>query len=93
MDPTGAPSWERVATSIDVLVLGVMRRSSSAPLKDGIPPKELLDDLCEIFFVLAEEGEANVIAFDEIDKAFSLLGSGTTNEIIDGWTIHFGLEM
>lgn len=26
-----------------------MRRSSSAPLKDGIPPKELLDDLCSRF--------------------------------------------
>ncbi|XP_076900563.1 mRNA-decapping enzyme subunit 2-like [Bidens hawaiensis] len=29
--------------------LGGLPRSSSAPLKDGIPPKELLDDLCSRF--------------------------------------------
>ncbi|XP_076947856.1 mRNA-decapping enzyme subunit 2-like [Bidens hawaiensis] len=28
---------------------GLLPRSSSAPLKDGIPPKELLDDLCSRF--------------------------------------------
>ncbi|GJW72277.1 hypothetical protein Tco_0129194, partial [Tanacetum coccineum] len=44
--------------------------------------------------VLVEEGKAKVIEFDEIDKAFcGTPRSGTTNEIIDGWTIHFGLDM
>ncbi|GJV87567.1 hypothetical protein Tco_1531505 [Tanacetum coccineum] len=102
---TGAV-WGHTCTSISVFGVhgsasgtisgtSVMSEDIQALYHDGYNKlRSQTNSSLELYEVLVEEGNAMVIEFDEIDKAFcTLLGSGTTNGIIDGWTIHFGLEM